>query len=240
MFDVHFATAPATIAVLIGPNGSGKSTLLRALAAVAPPQSGQVLLDGDDVAHMSRIERARRIAFLPQMHVVPGLVRVRELVARGRRPHHRTGWVMRAKDHEKIDSALESVGMTGLAHRPLDELSGGELQRAWIAMALAQDTDVLLLDEPLTHLDLRHQWGLLETLARIRDDQAKTMIVVMHELNPAAALADQVIALKEGHVAAVGSVAVLEEEMLHSVFGVQVDIHHQLHGERRPSVTVYN
>ena len=241
IFDVCLSARPATITVLVGPNGSGKSTLLRALAGVVSPQSGRVTVAGDDVARMNRAERARRIAFLPQMHVVPTLVRVRELVARGRQPHHRSGWILHTDDHEQIDAALVAVGMQDLVHRTLDELSGGELQRAWIAMALAQDTDILLLDEPLTHLDLHYRWGLLETLARIRDEQKKTMVVVMHELGPAAALADQVVALKEGRVAAAGyASAVLEEEMLHDVFGVRVDVHHRTRGERRPSITVYS
>lgn len=241
IFDANLSTRRGTITALIGPNGSGKSTLLRALAGIIPSRPGRVTVDGDDIARLSRTERARRIAFLPQMHVVPNLVRVGELVARGRRPHQRLGWFLGGEDRVRINAALVAAGMHEAADRTVAELSGGELQRAWIAMALAQDTELLLLDEPLTHLDLYYRWGLVETLRRIRDEQAKTMVVVMHELGPAAALADQIVALKEGRVVVAGRPdAVLEEDVLHTIFGVHVEVHRRDSGERRPSVTVYS
>lgn len=229
-----------SICVLLGPNGSGKSTLLRNLAGLLHPQTGAVRIGGRDISQLKPLHRGRTISFLPQVHAVPEMVSVESLISRGRHPHQRWGWSQHPQDREKVRMAISTLGLEAFAHRIANQLSGGELQRVWIAMALAQDTPVILLDEPLTHLDLYHQWELLEILKSLRDEHGKTIVVVMHELGPAAALADQVILMKDGGIKAAGPAnQVLAEESLYSVFNVKVDVRRCSGCERRPSLNVY-
>jgi iron complex transport system ATP-binding protein len=214
-----------TITALVGPNGSGKSTLLKTLGRLLRPSAGAVLLDGDEIAHLRTAEVARRLAILPQGPVAPAGLSVGELVEQGRFPHAGPLRMLRRQDHAAIGEALALTGMTGFAERPLDALSGGERQRAWIALALAQATPVLLLDEPTTFLDIGHQLEVLELLQRLNRERGMTLILVLHDLNHAARYADRLVVLQGGGVVADGPPReVLTTALLGEVFGVRASI----------------
>lgn len=200
--DITLTLPAGKITALIGPNGAGKSTLLSLVARLAPLQQGQITVAGLDVQRAPSRELARTMAILPQNAAVFSRLRVRELVAFGRWPHHqgRPG----PQDAAKVAAALHDMGLDDLSHRFLDQLSGGQRQRAHLAMALAQDTPWLLLDEPLAALDMAHARALMQTLARLRDSD-KSIVMVLHEVNYAAAWADHVVALKAGRVLAHGT-----------------------------------
>ena len=220
--DVELAPAPGQVTVLVGPNGSGKSTLLRTLARLHRPDAGQVLLDGRELNAYRPRELARRLSFLTQNPLVPAGVTVAELVAYGRHPHQ--GLLTRggdAQDREAVSWALTATGLTALRDRPLDQLSGGERQRAWIAMALAQRTGLLLLDEPTTYLDIRYQIEVLRLVRRLADDHGITVLVVLHDLNQAAAFADVMVVLAHGRVVASGPPTdVMTEQTIRTAFGI--------------------
>ncbi|GAA4686888.1 ABC transporter ATP-binding protein [Nocardioides nanhaiensis] len=202
---LDLALEPGTITVLVGPNGSGKSTLLMTMARVLRPLGGEVLLDGEPIGARSSVEVARRVAVLPQTAVTPPGATVRALVEQGRYPQLGPWAMLRRRDDAALRRALALTGLEGLADRRLDQLSGGERQRAWIAMALAQETGVLLLDEPTTYLDVRHQVDLMRLVEQLRDEQGMTVVMVLHDLNQAARHADRVVALREGRVVADGA-----------------------------------
>ncbi|MFJ9313379.1 ABC transporter ATP-binding protein [Pimelobacter simplex] len=213
--------APRTVTALVGPNGSGKSTLLMTLARVLPRRGGEVLLDGRPMgAHSSR-EVARRLGVLPQTAVVPAGATVRELVEQGRYPQRGAWAMLRHQDDGALRRALDLTGLTALADRRLDTLSGGERQRAWIAMTLAQETGILLLDEPTTYLDVRHQIDLMRLVETLRDEHGITVVMVLHDLNQAARHADRIVALREGRVLADGPPGqVLTGATLRAVFDI--------------------
>lgn len=209
------------VTTIIGSNGCGKSTLLKALARILPVRSGAVYLNGEAIAKMSSTEIARQMALLPQSPEAPSGLTVSELVAYGRYPHQRGFGRLTSEDKEFIDQALSMTFMSEFADRPLDELSGGQRQRAWIAMALAQDTDVILLDEPTTYLDLSHQLEVLELLRNLNREQGKTVALVIHELNLAARYADWMIAMKDGAVAYLGTPEeVMTPAMMRDIFSL--------------------
>jgi iron complex transport system ATP-binding protein len=213
------------VTALIGPNGSGKSTLLRTMARLLEPSAGVVHLDGEDLHRLPAREVARRLAILPQAPATPASLTVGELVEQGRFPHAGALRMLRRQDHEAVHRALADTGMEAYAGRSIDELSGGERQRAWIALALAQDAPILLLDEPTTFLDLGHQLDLLELVARLNRTRELTVLVVLHDLNLAAAYADRLVALAQGRIVADGAPAeVLTEELVARVFGVRSTI----------------
>ncbi|GHJ59767.1 iron-dicitrate ABC transporter ATP-binding protein [Nocardioides sp. OK12] len=219
--DLTLEVAPRTVTALVGPNGSGKSTLLMTLARVLRPQAGEVLLDGSPLARTSSVEVARRLGVLPQSAVVPTGATVREVVEQGRYPQLGAWAMLRRRDDTAMRRALELTGLTALADRRLDSLSGGERQRAWIAMTLAQETGILLLDEPTTYLDVRHQIDLMNLVEHLRDDHAMTVVMVLHDLNQAARHADRIVALRGGRVRADGPPrAVLTPTVLREVFDV--------------------
>lgn len=221
---VDLALEPGELVALLGTNGSGKTTLLRCLAGTLAPSGGQVLFDGRPVAGWRRDALARRVAVLPQQLDLPGGFRVAELVAMGRAPHARRLFGSTAEDERAIERALRDADATELADRWLEELSGGERQRLLVAMALAQEPDLLLLDEPTLHLDLAHQLALLGAIRRLRDQRGLTVLAVLHDLNLAAAFAPRVTILDGGRVAADGPPAeVLTPELVRRVFGVPVD-----------------
>ena len=199
--DVSLTLPAGRITALIGPNGAGKSTLLSLIARLLPLQRGQVRVAGLDVARTPTDALARKMAILPQNAAVHSRLRVRELVAFGRWPHHqgRPG----AQDRALVETAIARLGLTDLADRFLDELSGGQRQRAHVAMAFAQGTDWLLLDEPLAALDMSHARRLMQELAALRDG-GKSVVLVLHEINHAAAWADHVVAMKGGRIVAEG------------------------------------
>ncbi len=220
--DVSLHLRPGVVTALIGPNGSGKSTALRALARLHRVDAGSVHLEGSDgardAAALSAKEFARAVAMLSQSRPHPSGLEVRDIVAHGRHPHRSRFAGLTDADRAAIDHALRLTGLIAMAHRPIDELSGGELQRVWLATALAQGTGILLLDEPTNHLDLRYQ---VETLDLICDlaDHGTAVGVVLHDLDHAALIADEVVLMSRGRVHAVGAPAdVLTGENLTEVY----------------------
>ncbi|WP_149359715.1 ABC transporter ATP-binding protein [Lolliginicoccus suaedae] len=214
------------VVALVGPNGSGKSTLLRGLARLQRLRAGTVTLDDDrDAARLSSKEFARQLTMLAQSRPTPSGMTVRDAVEFGRHPH-RTGWRGRDKDGpRRIEEALALTGMTTNADVLVDELSGGQLQRAWFASALAQDTKVLLLDEPTNHLDLRYQAEILELLRALADNHGVAIGVVLHDLNHAATLADRVAVLSRGTIVAEGPPAeVFTSTLLSEVYEIEVTV----------------
>ncbi|MQA94529.1 MAG: ATP-binding cassette domain-containing protein [Streptosporangiales bacterium] len=218
---LDLAIPAGKITALVGPNACGKSTVLRALARLLKPAAGAVHLDGADIADMSARDLALRLALLPQAPNAPDGITVRDLVARGRTPHQRWWRQWSREDEAAVDAALRATGSETLADRPIDELSGGQRQRVWIAMALAQDTPVLLLDEPTTYLDLAHQVDVLELVAELNRTDGRTVVMVLHELNMACRYADHLIAMREGAIAAAGPPSdVVTPELVRDVFGL--------------------
>ena len=202
---VSLTLAQDGVTAIIGPNGAGKSTLLSAVGRLARADSGTVVVGGLDIDRTHTRELARRMAVLRQDNHLPIRLTVGDLVAFGRFPHGGSGRT--AADREHTDRALDLLDLTALRHRYLDELSGGQRQRAFVAMALAQDTDYLLLDEPLNNLDPRHAVSLMSLLRSLVDDRRMRIVVVLHDVNVAAHYADQVVAMRDGRVAAAGAVA---------------------------------
>ncbi|MFF2346324.1 ABC transporter ATP-binding protein [Pseudarthrobacter sp. NPDC058119] len=210
------------VTVIVGANACGKSTLLRGLSRLLKPAGGTVTLDGKDIHTRPARELARTLGLLPQHPSAPDGITVRDLVGRGRYPHQGFFRSWSDKDDAAVQRALEATGTVELAGRDVDELSGGQRQRAWIAMALAQETDVLLLDEPTTYLDLAHQVEVLDLVTDLNRARGTTVAIVLHDLNLAARYADHVIAMKDGAVAALGSPAdVVTEELVKDVFGLE-------------------
>ncbi|MFG1771779.1 ABC transporter ATP-binding protein [Nocardia salmonicida] len=217
---VDFPTGAIT--VIVGRNGCGKSTLLRGLARLIAPTAGAVLLDGADIAPQPARTVARRLGMLPQQPVVPDGITVGELVGRGRHPHQRWFRQWSAQDGAAVRKALVATDTLELIDRPVDQLSGGQKQRVWIALALAQDPEVMLLDEPTTFLDLAHQLDILDVL---RNLLPRTIIVVLHDLNLAARYADHLVAVQDGRVVAQGSPAeIVRPELIAEVFGIDCTV----------------
>ena len=215
------AVPAGEVTAIIGPNGCGKSTLLKALSRTMPLADGAVYLDGRAIAEMPTAEVARKMALLPQAPEAPGGLTVGELVALGRYPHQKGFGRLAARDREIIAWALAITHLGDFEARALDALSGGQRQRAWIAMALAQDTDLILLDEPTTYLDMAHQLEVLELLRDLNRREGKTIALVIHELNLAARFADWMIALKAGSIRGAGTPEeVMTPAMLQDVFGL--------------------
>jgi iron complex transport system ATP-binding protein len=221
---LHLVVADGELLALLGPNGSGKTTLLRAIAGTVPRDAGEVVLFGRPLEGWSRVALARRVAVLPQSLVLPDGFRVAELVEMGRAPHASRWFGSSAADAEAVERALADADALELAERHADELSGGERQRVLVAMALAQEPELLLLDEPTLHLDIAHQASLLATVARLRARRGLTVIAVLHDLNLAAAHAPRVALLGDGRIVADGApAAILRPDLVRDVFGVSVD-----------------
>ncbi|MEM9011733.1 MAG: ABC transporter ATP-binding protein [Pseudomonadota bacterium] len=218
---IELEIAEGMVSAVIGPNGSGKSTLLRSLARIVRPSGGMVRLDGQDLWTLPSRTRAQRIGFLPQAPVAPEGIRVRALVSRGRTPHQgRFGLLTRA-DHAAVEAAMAEVGLTPLAQRRVDRLSGGQRQRAWIALTLAQQTPILLLDEPTTFLDPPHQVEILRLLRRLNAETGRTIVMVLHDVILASLFADRVIGLREGRLAFVTEPgAALRADQVEELFGM--------------------
>ena len=213
------------VTTIIGPNGCGKSTLLRTLGGLLRRQSGQVVLDGHRIHHLPTREVAKTLALLPQAPLAPEGLVVRDLVARGRHP--RQSWLRQwSRDDEGVvDETLRWTSMSDLADRPVDELSGGQRQRAWIAMALAQDTELLLLDEPTTYLDLSHQIDVLDLVQTLNRQRGRTIVMVLHDLNLAARYSDRLVAMRDGQLVAEGRPdEVLTASLLRTTFRLDAQI----------------
>lgn len=209
------------ITCVVGPNACGKSTLLRALARLLPCRQGAVLLDGRDVHRLPTKEVARRLGLLPQAPIAPEGLSVADLVARGRFPHQRLFARWSKADEEAVERALALTGTADLRDRPVDALSGGQRQRVWIAMALAQDTPLLLLDEPTTYLDVAHQLEVLDLLVELNRRQGRTIVMVLHDLNQAARYSHHLVAMRDGRIVAEGPPSeVVSVETVRAVFGI--------------------
>jgi len=210
------------ITALVGGNGCGKSTLLRSLARLMKPRGGDILLDGTSIATMSTKEVARRLGILPQGPVAPEGLTVRDLVAQGRYPHQSWYSQWSAEDEREVEEALQATSTAELADRPLDSLSGGQRQRAWFAMALAQGTEILLLDEPTTYLDMAHQFDVLDLLWELNRSEGRTIVMVLHDLNQACRYAHHLVAIKNGAIWAQGAPdKVMTRDMVRAVFGME-------------------
>ena len=221
--DVDFPRGQIT--TIIGPNGCGKSTLLRAMSRLLPANEGEVLLDGADISSIRRKDLARTISVLPQTPTAPEGLNVADLVSRGRHPHQ--SWIRQwsSTDEAEVHKALEMTGSMGLAERTLDSLSGGQRQRVWISMVVAQDTEVLFLDEPTTYLDLSHSIEVLNLVTELKHRLGRTVVMVLHDLNLAARYSDNVIVMADGQVTAAGKPSeVLTEELLESSFGLDARV----------------
>ncbi|MFF5016052.1 ABC transporter ATP-binding protein [Streptomyces sp. NPDC001165] len=211
--------------VIVGPNACGKSTLLRALSRMLRPTEGRVLLDGQVIQSMPAKKVARTLGLLPQSSIAPDGITVADLVGRGRYPHQGILRQWSAEDERVVQESMAQTGVAELADRYVDELSGGQRQRVWIAMALAQQTPLLLLDEPTTYLDIQHQIDVLDLCAELHETQGRTLVAVLHDLNHAARYATHLIALRGGEVIAEGAPNdIVTAELVEEVFGLRCQI----------------
>lgn len=223
--DVSLRIPRGKVTTILGPNGCGKSTLLRVLSRLLAPSEGTVLLDGDPLSTLKVRHLAHRLAMLPQNPRAPEGMTVADLAGRGRQPHQPWWRTWSAEDDRITAEAMARTGVADLGEQMLDELSGGQRQRAWIAMALAQETDILLLDEPTTHLDLAHAVEVLELVQTLRNDTGRTIVTVLHDLTLAARYSDHVVVMKDGRVVTEGApVDILTPELLLEVFGLRAHV----------------
>jgi iron complex transport system ATP-binding protein len=214
-----------SITVIVGANACGKSTLLRGLARLLRPRGGAVLLDGQDIQRLPTKQVATRLGILPQQPIAPEGITVDDLVARGRHPHQRWLRQFSVDDEAAVAAALEATEITDLADRSVDELSGGQRQRAWIALALAQGTPLMLLDEPTTFLDLAHQVEVLDLLVTLNETEGRTIVLVLHDLNLACRYAHHLVAMREGAIVAEGIPAeVITPALVEAVFGLRCEV----------------
>ncbi|MFD0676956.1 MULTISPECIES: ABC transporter ATP-binding protein [unclassified Paenibacillus] len=224
--DLNLSIPIGKITALVGSNGSGKSTILKSMARIIKPRGGQVFLDGKSIHQQTTKEVAKQLAILPQNPTAPDGLTVSELVSYGRFPHQKGFGSLSKEDREVIQWAVEVTGMTDFHDRPVDQLSGGQRQRAWIAMALAQKTDILFLDEPTTFLDMAHQLEVLKLLQKLNAEEGRTIIMVVHDLNHASRYAQHMVAIQRGQVVSEGSPEqVMTQEVLRMVFGIEADIY---------------
>ncbi|ELY4322189.1 iron-enterobactin ABC transporter ATP-binding protein [Cronobacter turicensis] len=219
---LNVAIPDGKFTAIIGPNGCGKSTLLRTLSRLMKPLGGQVRLDGQAIQHFATKEVARRIGLLAQNASAPGDITVQELVARGRYPHQPLFTRWRDEDERAVQNAMDATGVSALADQSVDTLSGGQRQRAWIAMVLAQETSILLLDEPTTWLDISHQIDLLELLSALNREQGYTLAAVLHDLNQACRYANHLIALRDGKIIAEGAPSeIVDAALIEAIYGLR-------------------
>ncbi|MFD4767636.1 ABC transporter ATP-binding protein [Streptomyces niveus] len=220
--DLELAVPDGRVSVIVGPNACGKSTTLRALGRLLKPKSGSVLLDGEELARIPTRKIAQSIGLLPQSPIAPEAITVADLVSRGRQPHQHWWQQWSEEDERAVTEAMARTDVTDLAERSVDELSGGQRQRVWIAMALAQETDLLLLDEPTTFLDIAHQVEVLDLVRRLNHEQGRTVVIVLHDLNQAARYADHLVAMKSGRIVAEGHPGeIVTAELVREVFGLE-------------------
>ena len=223
--DLNLNIPKGKITTIIGANGCGKSTILKTIGRVITPKSGNIYINGKDIYKENPREIAKNMAILPQSPQAPSGLTVEELIAYGRFPHQKGFGKANDKDKDIVNWALEITGIEEFKDRNIDDLSGGQRQRAWIAMALAQETDILLLDEPTTYLDLAHQLEILKLLEDLNKKQGRTIVMVIHELNNAARFADHMIGIKKGRVVCEGSAdEVMTKENLKEIFNIDAEI----------------
>ncbi|KUG57006.1 MULTISPECIES: ABC transporter ATP-binding protein [Kocuria] len=222
---LSLAVPEGRVTTVLGPNGCGKSTLLRGMARLLRPLGGTVTLDGEPLDRLSTRRIAQRLAVLPQGPTAPEGLTVADLVSRGRHPRQRWYQQFSHADEDAVHRALEATGIAELAGTPVDELSGGQRQRAWISMTLVQDTEIVLLDEPTTYLDLAHQVEILELVHRLNRDLGRTVVMVLHDISLAARFSDHIVAMAGGRVVARGTPEeVVTAELLAEVFGLRAQV----------------
>lgn len=222
--DLNLEIPAHKVSVIIGANGCGKSTLMKTLSRLLKPEKGQVVLDGKAVHGYPSTQLAQMLGLLPQSPTVPEGITVADLVARGRYPYRKFMQNMTKEDYAAVEDALERMGITELANRCVDELSGGQRQRVWIALALAQETDILLLDEPTTYLDFTSQLEVMQLIKTLKE-QGKTILLTLHDLSQALQLADELIVMNDGRIEAQGSVdQILADHLLERVFHIRIKI----------------
>jgi len=229
--DISLALPEGQITAIVGPNACGKSSLLRCLARLQDPSAGVVLLNGTAIRKQKTRDVARQLAVLPQSTIAPAGMKVIDLVLRGRTPHQSPLQQYSAKDHQRVAEALDHVGLAHRQEAYLEDLSGGQLQRAWIAMVLAQDTKILLLDEPTTFLDMPHQLEIMQLVRDLHAARGLTVAMVLHDINLAARFCDQIVAIKDRAVLCQGSpTEVITEDNIEAIYGlgcsVIADPHH--------------
>lgn len=223
--NLNMSIPKGKITSIIGANGCGKSTILKAIGRILKPKSGIINLSGSDISKLSTKEIAKKMAILPQTPTAPNGLSVSELISYGRFPHKNGFGNLNSKDREVIDWALSVTHLSEFRNREVDTLSGGQRQRVWIAMALAQETDLILLDEPTTYLDLAHQLEVLELLYDLNRTQDSTIVMVLHDLNLAARFSDYMVAVKSGQIIEHGDpLKVMTKEVLETTFSIDADI----------------
>ncbi|MCC5890718.1 MAG: ABC transporter ATP-binding protein [Alkalibacterium sp.] len=228
------------ITCIIGPNGCGKSTILKTIARILKPAGGAVLLDGKAIHSQPTKTIAQKVAILAQSPHTPEEMTVKDLVSYGRAPYQKGFGQLTNKDWEMVHWALEETNLLEFADRYVHSLSGGQRQRVWIAMALAQDTDILLLDEPTTYLDLAHQLDVLQVLEKLNKNQNKTIVMVLHDLNHAARFSDYLIALRNGQIVKAGKPSeVMTNEVLRDVFDIDAKIVQDPHTDKPACLTYH-
>lgn len=219
--DLTVSIPDRSFTVIVGANACGKSTLLRALSRLIKPSQGRVVLDGQAIGSFAAKDVARRLGLLPQTSIAPEGITVADLIARGRYPHQKLLRQWSEEDEAAVIAAMEATRVTPLSHRLVDELSGGQRQRVWVAMVLAQETPLLLLDEPTTFLDITHQIELLDLLGELNQNNGQTIVAVLHDLNHACRYASHIIAMRGGAVVAEGAPGdIITAELVEEVFGL--------------------
>lgn len=219
--DMNLSIPKGKISIIIGANGCGKSTLLKTIARVIKPRNGDIFINKKNIKMQKEKNIATQVAFLPQGPVCPSGITVKELVAFGRFPHQKLIGGLKAHDKEIIDWAIEETGLTDFADREIENLSGGQRQRAWIAMTLAQETDIIMLDEPTTYLDMSYQLEVLQVLEKLNKEKNITIVMVLHELNNACRFASNIIGLKKGKVICEGTpIEAITKENLKEIYGI--------------------
>ena len=223
--DMNLSIPKGKISMIIGANGCGKSTLLKTIARINKPKSGDIFINNKNIKKVKEKDIAKEVAFLPQGPVCPSGLTVRELVAFGRFPHQKMIGGLNNHDKETIDWAIKETGLSEFADREVENLSGGQRQRAWIAMTLAQETEIIMLDEPTTYLDMSYQLEVLEVLQKLNREKKITVVIVLHELNNACRFADNIIGLKKGKLVCEGSpIDVINKENLKEIYGIDAKL----------------
>ena len=223
--DMNLSIPKGKISIIIGANGCGKSTLLKTIARINKPKNGDIFINDKNIKRVKEKDIAKDVAFLPQGPVCPSGLTVRELVAFGRFPHQKIIGGLNNHDKETIDWAIKETGLSEFADREVENLSGGQRQRAWIAMTLAQETEIIMLDEPTTYLDMSYQLEVLEVLQRLNREKKITVVIVLHELNNACRFADNIIGLKKGKLICEGRpIDVINKENLKEIYGIDAKL----------------